>query len=313
MFLGDWFFFCGKYSRRFEKKSTGITRLSSLPQPGYWSENGIAPVGIQRHRSSCVQELFNTIYEDADMLVVHKPADLVCHPTKGDEYSSLISRARIYLGANSAPHLIHRLDRETSGLVLLAKNPVAARELGKVWETRTVTKEYLGIVRGHVSSEQGVVDAPLGKDTASRVAIKDCVRPDGATAQTEFFVEKRFVKSSPLDTQQLAFTLLRLRPQTGRKHQIRIHLAHLGHPLVGDKLYGGDEDLYLALVENRLTEEQRGRLILPHHALHAELLSFEWRERRYDFHTPPEPWFQNFISDPKMPDVVKDGLAHPIA
>ena len=215
----------------------------------------------------------------------------------------------------STPHLVHRLDRETSGLVLLAKNNLAARELGKVWETRSVQKEYLAIVHGHVAADSGIIDAPLGKDEKSIVAIKDCVRPDGAAAQTEFFVEKRFVQNvsrnhSELKTQNSkfktpphppsSFTLLRLKPHTGRKHQLRLHLAHLGHPLVGDKLYGGDEDLYLALVENRLTDVQREKLILPNHALHAARLQFFWREKNCEFTTPPEPAFTDFLTaDPR--------------
>jgi 23S rRNA pseudouridine1911/1915/1917 synthase len=268
-----------------------------------------------------MESLFDIIHEDADLLVVHKPADLVCHPTKGDEYSSLISRARIYLqrGAIAGPqapapipHLIHRLDRETSGIVLIAKNPVAARELGKTWETRSVRKEYLAVVHGHVAGDQGIIDAPLGKDDASRVAIQDCVRPDGSPAQTEFFVERRFVVavnfsvavnvSSRLPDrrdQPSLFSLLRLHPLTGRKHQIRIHLKHAGHPIVGDKLYGGDPDLYLALVEKRLTDEQRGRLILPQHALHASRIQFEWRGRNYDFVAQPEVAFRDFVASGK--------------
>jgi 23S rRNA pseudouridine1911/1915/1917 synthase len=234
--------------------------------------------------------LFAVIYEDADLLVVHKPADLVCHPTKGDEYSSLISRARLYLRTAAEPRLVNRLDRETSGLVVVAKSHDAARELGKIWETRSITKEYWAIVHGHVAAEQGMIDAPLGKDTASIVAIKDCVRPEGTPAQTEFIVEKRFTRlESP-------FSLLRLRPRSGRKHQIRIHLQHLGHPIVGDKLYGGDEDLYLALVERRLTAEQKARLLLPTHALHAGRLQFAWRDREYDFTSPPEPEFAGFLA-----------------
>jgi 23S rRNA pseudouridine1911/1915/1917 synthase len=238
--------------------------------------------------------LFQVIHEDDDLLVVHKPADLVCHPTKGDEYSSLISRARIYFSrhpaaSNQQPYLVHRLDRETSGLVVIAKNSTTARELGKIWETRAVQKEYRAIVHGHVAAEQGIIDAPLGKDEASIVAIKDCVRPDGAPAQTEFFVERRFSRAAA------AFSLLRLIPHTGRKHQLRIHLAHLGHPIVGDKIYGGDPDLYLALVEGRLTVEQRARLILPQHALHAGRIQFVWRERNFDFTTPPEAAFAKFL------------------
>lgn len=246
---------------------------------------------------AALNPLFAIIHEDADLLVVHKPADLVCHPTKGDEFSSLISRARIYLERNPAnvgltPHLIHRLDRETSGIVLLAKNPLAARELGKIWETRAVQKEYLAIVHGHVAAEQGVIDAPLGKDTASIVAIKDCVLPTGRPAQTEFHVKNRFQRDGR------PFSLIRLLPLTGRKHQLRIHLAHVGHPIVGDKLYGGDEDLYLALVEGRLTDEQRHRLILPQHALHAGRLAFEWRGVNWEFTTPPEPVFCQFAGLP---------------
>jgi 23S rRNA pseudouridine1911/1915/1917 synthase len=268
-----------------------------------------------------LEKLFDIIHEDADLLVVHKPADLVCHPTKGDEYSSLISRARIYLHraytansqpstVNAQPFLVHRLDRETSGLVVIAKNPAAARELGKIWETRAVQKEYHAIVHDHIAAEHGIIDAPLGKDETSIVAIKDCVRPDGTPAQTEFFVEKRFfvaaTVSSPQNDQprsherghasSSAFSLLRLLPHTGRKHQLRIHLAHLGHPIVGDKIYGGDPDLYLALVERRLTDEQRARLILPRHALHAGRIQFVWRERTYDFTTPPEADFAQFLA-----------------
>ncbi|HEY2329397.1 MAG TPA: RNA pseudouridine synthase [Verrucomicrobiae bacterium] len=249
-----------------------------------------------------LEKLFNIIREDAELLVVHKPADLVCHPTKGDEYSSLISRARIYLERQdrldplpsavshpqSSPHLIHRLDRETSGLVVIAKNHEAARELGKIWESRAVQKEYLAIVHGHIAAELGTIDAPLGRDETSAVAIKDCVRADGALAQTEFHVEKRFAR------QAANFTLVRVAPRTGRKHQIRIHLAHLGHPVVGDKIYGGDADLYLALVENRLTDGQRARLVLPNHALHAGSLKFQWRGRDWHFTSPPEPPFLEF-------------------
>jgi 23S rRNA pseudouridine1911/1915/1917 synthase len=259
-----------------------------------------------------VKKLFEIVHEDAELLVVNKPAGLVCHPTKAGEDSSLIRRARLHPGKLSRPHLVNRLDRETSGIVIVAKNPEIAGELGKLLESRSVEKEYLAIVHGHVSGRHGIIDAPLGKDERSNVAIKDCVRPDGAAAQTEFWVERRFERmgapvSDPArwgsQSEQAGpeagapFTLLRIVPRTGRKHQIRIHLAHIGHPIVGDKLYGGDEELYLAFVKNRLTPEQRTRLILPHHALHARAVRFIWREKQVEFHCEPEPWFVEFAGD----------------
>ena len=241
-----------------------------------------------------MQPLFEILFEDEGLLVVNKPADLVCHPTKTDEYSSLISRMRLHLGEGSHPQLVNRLDRETSGVTLAAKTPDAARHLRQQWEGRRVTKDYLAIVRGHVEPEGGLIEAPLGKDAQSKVAIKDCVRPDGAPAQTRFQVQRRF--SRVIDEAEQPFTLLKVRLLTGRKHQVRIHLAHIGHPLVGDKLYGGDEDLYLALVERRLTSEQRHRLILPYQALHASSVSVEWRGAEQTFEAAPEPWFAQFAS-----------------
>jgi 23S rRNA pseudouridine1911/1915/1917 synthase len=243
-----------------------------------------------------VQKLFEVIFEDGDLLVINKPAGLVCHPTKTDAYSSLISRARMYLGPESRPHLVNRLDRETSGVTLVAKNPQAARELGRIWESRQVEKDYVAIVHGLVREAHGIIDAPLGKDEHSRVAIKDCVRADGVPARTEYWVlERESGNVTPHEgPHPRPFTLLLARPLTGRKHQIRIHLAHLGNPIVGDKLYGGDEDLYLALVEDRLTPEQRERLILPHHALHAREVRFVWRGRKAIFRAELEPWFMNW-------------------
>jgi 23S rRNA pseudouridine1911/1915/1917 synthase len=273
--------------------------------------------------------VLNVIHEDTDLLIVNKPAGLVCHPTKDGEMSSLIGRARLHLNSslsalggegrgevvlNSQPHLINRLDRETGGVVLIAKNSQTAGELGKIFESRAVQKEYLAIVHGRVAAARGTIDAPLGRDEQSIVAIKDRVRPDGAPAQTDFFVERRFVRALQPDggkpslsalrvseqwgegRGEVSFTLLRLIPRTGRKHQIRIHLAHLGHPIVGDKLYGGDEDCYLAFVEKRLTDSQRAGLILENHALHARSLRFSWRGQPVEFSCPPEPWFTEFIN-----------------
>jgi 23S rRNA pseudouridine1911/1915/1917 synthase len=199
--------------------------------------------------------------------------------------SSLIGRVRLHLG-NAEGRLVNRLDRETSGVVLLAKGATVARELGNLLaRSETVEKKYWAIVHGHLQHQQVVIDTPLGRDERSQVAIKDCVREDGAAARTVVDVLER------LDRDGEPYTRLDVTPATGRKHQIRIHLAHIGHPIVGDKIYGRDELIYLRFVTNTLTDADRRALVVEHHALHARSLAFEWRGRRWIFEAPaPDGW-----------------------
>ncbi len=212
--------------------------------------------------------LLDIVHEDDDLLIVNKPAGLVCHPTKDGERSSLVGRVRLHLdGANG--HLVNRLDRETSGLVCLAKHAAAAGELGRLLAAGAFEKTYTAIVHGAIDGPRAI-DAPLGRDESSAVAIKDCVRPDGARAVT-------VIRPRATARGDAGWSLIDVAPRTGRKHQIRIHLAHIGHPIVGDKIYGPDEQLYLRFIRGELSDADRAVLRVEHHALHAQRLAFEWR------------------------------------
>jgi len=245
-----------------------------------------------------LKELFPILHEDSDLLVIDKPAGLVCHPTKGDAYSSLISRVRLHLGDGATAHLVNRLDRETGGIVLVAKSDEAARELRKNWEKREVSKRYRAIVHGTPPAEEGVIDAPLGNDDTSAVAIKDCVRPDGNEASTEYRLLGKVERAEG------PFSLVEARPLSGRKHQIRIHLAHLGCPIVGDKIYGGNECDYLDFVSDRLTRESKDRLMFANHALYAVGVAFEWRSEKREFICKEPEFFGAFMAgDPMPPEI----------
>jgi 23S rRNA pseudouridine1911/1915/1917 synthase len=198
------------------------------------------------------------------------------HPSKPNGKRTLWDELRDLLSyelANGGQvSIINRLDRETSGLTLVAKHRAAARALGLQMMARQVEKEYLALVWGWPATDSFEVNAPLlrqGDRELSRIYLRQMVHPDGATAHTRFQVEQRFTGAT---TNGDRFALIRAFPHTGRMHQIRVHLAHAGHPIVGDKLYGPDEGCYLEFIQTGWTAALAAHLLLPRHALHSAVL-----------------------------------------
>ena len=212
------------------------------------------------------------LYEDEQVLAVDKPPHLAVHPSGRHLLDTLIQRVHARYrdlgeaGEGRLPiRLCHRLDRETSGLVLLGKGEAAHREICKQFERHEVFKEYLAIVRGEPEEDGGRIELPIAPARASAVRLKMCVSSEGLPSVTEWSVLER----------RRGHALVACRPRTGRQHQIRVHLEAIGHPLVGDKLYGADEGVFLRHANDELTAHDRAELGLSRHALHSHRL--EWR------------------------------------
>lgn len=227
------------------------------------------------------------IQDDDDVILINKPPLVVCHPSKKGPWSSLVGACRECLGYERT-HLIARLDRETSGIILLAKHRLAARHLQMALEKRATQKQYLAILEGELV-ENAYVDAPIGKDPSSIVHSKSAVRANGRRqeAQTRF---------SPLYSNG-RYTLAHVEPQSGRKHQIRVHGQHIGHSIVGDKLYGPDESLFLEFIESGWTENLAAALPLNRHALHAYQMAFELESGTRQFTAPPSQDLVSFCQE----------------
>ncbi len=199
----------------------------------------------------------SVVHEDDDLLMVDKPGGLVCHSASRDEHPTLVAWVREH--GVATPRLINRLDRETSGLVVVAKNERAGKILGKAVLRREIEKTYTAVCWGELRQDSGVIDQPIAVASAGVVYTKRVVDPAGKPSLTQFTVTTRL----------RGFTVVELRPQTGRAHQLRVHMAWLGHAIVGDKIYGPDERWYLKFIEHGVTNEMLTELLLPRHALHA--------------------------------------------
>ena len=206
--------------------------------------------------------------DDEDLLIINKPGWLVCHPSKNGPLSSLVGAVREFTGADKL-HLVARLDRETSGLVVFAKRPAVARKYQMAIQNRIVKKTYLAIVEGELTDpiqvEQSIARRKSGKGPVHVKNEVSSVRGAQA-AVTHFF---------PIASGG-GYSLVRVEPQTGRKHQIRVHAEWLGHRIAGDKIYGPDESLYLDFIENGWTKRLEAALPLKRQALHCYQYIFEF-------------------------------------
>lgn len=174
------------------------------------------------------------IYEDKEILVLNKQAGVCVHPTKGHPTGSLAGGVLFYWAAHgekAVVHLVNRLDKDTSGLVLVAKNTFCAQQLFCQQSEQGISRRYLALVSGTIPTDDGCVDLPIAREEG--ITIRRIVSPQGQRAVTHYRAVKRFDK----------YTLLEISLETGRTHQIRVHLSHMGYPLVGDRLYGGDTKL----------------------------------------------------------------------
>jgi 23S rRNA pseudouridine1911/1915/1917 synthase len=231
----------------------------------------------------------NIVYEDDDLIVVDKPAGLIVHPGAGQEAGTLANALVYHFNELSGragrirPGIVHRIDKETSGLLVVAKNDAAHEKLSEQFRNRTVFKLYVALVYGRVSQPQGEIEARLGRSPHNRTRM--AVRRGGAgrTAHTIFQVAERYRE----------FTLLKVQIKTGRTHQIRVHMAHIGHPVVGDAVYGGgrDNNVRDALIKREIHE-------LGRQFLHSAQLAFAHPRsgERLEFSSPLPPELMRFLA-----------------
>lgn len=217
------------------------------------------------------------VYEDAELVVVNKPAGLVVHPGAGIKSGTLANALAFHFrqlsgrGGRERPGIVHRLDKDTSGLIVVAKTEEAHEKLSEQFRTREVFKSYLALVHGRVADESGRIEQPIARDPRHRTRM--AVVRGGRPALSLYRVQKSFER----------FTLLEVEIKTGRTHQIRVHLQWLKHPVVGDETYGGGRDKTIADTRVRAAVARLGRIFL-----HAARLGFQHPRtlERLNFQSP---------------------------
>lgn len=205
---------------------------------------------------------FDIVYEDEHVVVVNKPRGLVVHPAAGHPRGTLINGLvhrgvkLSQLGGEMRPGVVHRIDKDTSGLLMLAKSDLAYHKLASQLKEHTVLRHYQAIVHGKLTHDTGIIDAPIGRDVKNRQRM--AVVDDGKHAVTHFHVKERFTD----------YTHVELRLETGRTHQIRVHMSYIGHPLAGDPVYGRRHTLQIH------GQALHAMTLGFHHPQTSELLTF---------------------------------------
>jgi 23S rRNA pseudouridine1911/1915/1917 synthase len=206
----------------------------------------------------------DVLYEDGHLIAINKPPGLVIHPAAGNPDGTLVNALLAHcrdlsgVGGVERPGIVHRLDKDTSGVLVAAKTDAAHRALSLAFRWRTTDKRYLAVVYGVPKTDEGVVDAPIARHPSERKRM--AVVPDGRAARTLWFVRERFAGAA----------LVECRPVTGRTHQIRVHLTHAGHALIGDAVYAGRQ--WRAIADPQLAARCRD---FPRQALHAWRLTIQ--------------------------------------
>ena len=215
------------------------------------------------------------LFEDESLIGVNKPPGLLSYPIGPRRLSalSIVRRQLQVRGCEDELRPLHRIDRETSGVLIMARRLDADRVMKRAFKQRAVGKKYLALVRGWVEPDERIIDGAIGPDEGGPIRIKMAVREDGKPAQTELRVLQRFGTRDWGSSGQ-GYTWVEVTPLTGRTHQIRLHLAHLGHPLIGDKIYCDDGVAFLRRWDGVMNRTDLERLEHRRHGLHALDLTF---------------------------------------